>query len=191
MVVKKTKKTLLTFILLILSVVTYAQKDVTKFLGIPVDGSKSEMIQKLKSKGFTNSPDNKDVLVGEFNGTDVNISVVTNNNKVYRILVCDANTKNEADIKIRFNNLCYQFKNNERYVPASLVSDYTIPDDEKISYGLTVQKKRYEASYYQLSADLEATFNKLVWFMICELYGKYYIAMFYDNEYNKANGEDL
>lgn len=33
--------------------------------------------------------------------------------------------------------------------------------------------------------------NKPVWFMISELYGKYYITMFYDNEYNRANGEDL
>jgi hypothetical protein len=33
--------------------------------------------------------------------------------------------------------------------------------------------------------------KKPVWFMISELYGKYYITMFYDNEYNRANGEDL
>ena len=32
---------------------------------------------------------------------------------------------------------------------------------------------------------------KPVWFMISELYGKYYISMFYDNEYNRPNGEDL
>ena len=30
-----------------------------------------------------------------------------------------------------------------------------------------------------------------VWFIISEQYGKYYITMFYDNEYNRANGEDL
>lgn len=33
---------------------------------------------------------------------------------------------------------------------------------------------------------------KTVWFMISEdRYGKYYIVMYYDNEYNKANGEGL
>lgn len=32
---------------------------------------------------------------------------------------------------------------------------------------------------------------KPVWFVISEFYGKYYITMFYDNEYNRANGEDL
>ena len=33
--------------------------------------------------------------------------------------------------------------------------------------------------------------KKPVWFTISEFSGKYYIAMFYDNEYNRANGEDL
>ncbi len=232
---KKFKKILLVFMLLILSVASYAQKDVTQFLGIPIDGSKSEMIQKLKSKGYTNSPYSKDVLVGEFNGTEVNIHIATNNNKVYRIMVCDVNTKNKGDIKIRFNKLCQQFQNNKRYMPASLFSpDYTLSDDEDISYELTVNKKRYEAVYYQLptvvdsvaltkelqsvilskyteeeisnvteemqtlmmlpavSHLLDKYSKKTVWFMISEQrYGEYYITMFYDNEYNRANGEDL
>ena len=35
--------------------VLLAQQDVTTFLGIPVDGTKSEMIEKLKEKGFVYS----------------------------------------------------------------------------------------------------------------------------------------
>lgn len=38
---------------------------------------------------------------------------------------------------------------------------------------------------------MELTSKKPVWFMISERFGKYYITMFYDNEYNRANGEDL
>lgn len=38
---------------------------------------------------------------------------------------------------------------------------------------------------------MEMLFKKSVWFRICEQYGEYYIAMYYDNEYNQANGEDL
>lgn len=83
-----------------------AQTDVTKFLGIPVDGNKSEMIRKLKTKGFKQSPDVADVLIGKFNGTDVNVYIVTNNDKVCRIMVWDKNTINETDIRIRFNVLC-------------------------------------------------------------------------------------
>jgi hypothetical protein len=222
------------FFLLFLPSGLFAQKDVTQFLGIPVDGNKIDMIERLKSKGFTISPQAKDVLVGQFNGTSVNIFIATNNNKVYRIMVADVNEIEEGDIKIRFNNLCQQFKNSGKYMPASLSStDYTLSDDEDISYELSVHKKRYEAVYYQLPSVVDSVAiskglqsfllskyttdqlsnpteelkkdmltkatsfmqekysKKSVWFMINERYGKYYITMFYDNEYNRANGEDL
>ena len=66
-----------------------AQSDVTKFLGIPVDGFKPEMIRKLKAKGFVEHPYRTDELVGELNGRDVEVAVVTDNNKVYRIFLRD------------------------------------------------------------------------------------------------------
>lgn len=220
---------------LLLSVSVYAQKDITQFLGIPIDGYKPEMIKKLKGKGFVISPSNKDALVGEFNGTKVNVHVATNNNKVCRIMVSDVNTIDEGDVKIRFNNLCKQFQNNKKYMSASLSdSSYTISEDEDISYEMSVNSKRYQAVFYQLpTKELDSTVlkkelndyllkkytqeqisnpteetrnnmikdglsymlnrfsKKVVWFMISELYGKYYITMFYDNEYNRANGEDL
>lgn len=219
------EKSMLFFSLLILPLTAYAQKDVTQFLGIPVDGSKSEMMQKLKAKGYTISSYNKDVLVGEFNGTDVNIYIATNNNKVCRIMVSDVNTMNETDVRIKFNKLIQQFQNNKKYLslPDSTVTKYNIPEDEDISYELSVKNKRYEAIFYQKTADYDAlqteminllkngtsneadkerisaitkkmvedSFNKTVWFMISENYGKYSISIYYDNEYNRANGEGL
>lgn len=219
---------------LLIAIGAYAQTDVTKFLGIPVDGSKSEMIRKLKNKGFRADPYDKDALNGVFNGTDVNVYVVTNGNKVYRIAVLDANGVDERSIQIRFNKLCRQFKNNPKYNTYS--EDYEIPDDEDISYEISVNKKRYEAVFYQrpeitdtvafmkqlkplmssmssrftteqletpteeeqnqmvsmvLDYAIDILYKKTVWFMISEIYGKYYIAMYYDNGYNQANGEDL
>ena len=218
--------------LLVLSAALYAQKEVTKFLGIPVDGTKAAMIQKLKAKGFTTSPYDRDILVGNFNGGKVHLKVGTNNGKVCRIMIRDAVRLNEADIRIRFNHLCQQFSDNKRYISA-LSSDYTLQDDENISYGMTVKNKRYEAAYWQLPAGtdkdgllekmtslfkskyteeelaafteeqkeelfdevgmqvIEECSKRSVWFMIGQYYGEYYIQMFYDNEYNRANGEDL
>ena len=46
------KKILLSLTLLMLSVAMYAQNEVTKFLGIPIDGTKADMIQKIKAKGI-------------------------------------------------------------------------------------------------------------------------------------------
>ena len=136
------------------------QKDVTKFLGIPVDGYKPAMIEKLKAKGFTPTIADKDILEGEFNGTDVNVCIVTNNNKVYRIMLADKNNRGETDIKIRFNNLCRQFGNNPKYRPMT-DKEQPIPDDEHLSYEITVNKKRYEAGFYQISQlDTVAIYNE-------------------------------
>lgn len=173
-------------VLLVASMTLFAQSDVTKFLGIPVDGSKPDMIRKLKEKGFVSSVYG-DALEGEFNGQEVLVRIGTNNNKVYRIAVADKNLSNETNIRIRFNILCDQFANNPKYNPYSgNVNDYIIPENEDISYEMSVKNKRYQANFYQIPDPM-----KSVWFMINEFRGEYSIFMFYDNLYNQANGEDL
>ena len=219
---------------MIATITSFAQqKDVTSFLGIPVDGTVLSMKQKLVSKGFVpKKVGTNEFLEGEFNGKDVRVYIVTNNNKVCRIMVADNFTVDEAQIKIRFNNLVSQFENNKRYFP---LDKYTLSDEENISYEMTVNKKNYDALFYQvpnmekvdtlalqkkvrnellskyteaelknpseeitkeiqntaIKIGMEMMFMKPVWFRICESYGEYYITMFYDNEYNHANGEDL
>lgn len=222
------KRIIICFILAFITIYDVtAQNDVTKFLGIPIDGYKAEMIQKLNDKGFRSSKYDKDILTGEFNGHNVNVHIGTNNNKVYRIMLCDVNDVDERSIRIRFNNLCSQFENNPRYIPALLSpKDQRIPEDDDISYEMTVNKKRYEACFTQTggidamkesfgdmlkgqytdeewnnpSEELQEKLNNLalflcskksVWFMIAEHRGRYYITMYYDNENNRSNGEDL
>ena len=227
------KKLIFSLLATLLTLSLYAQNDVTTFLGIPVDGFKSEMRQKLIAKGFTpKKVGTNEYLEGEFNGTDVHIYIATNNNKVYRIMVCDANTQDEANIKIRFNRLVNQFKNNKKYTS---LDQYTISETEDISYEMNVHKKNFDALFYQnpdmekvdtlalqnkireqllkkykpeqlenpteemnqeaqaiaMSIGMDMIFKKPVWFRICEHYGKYFITIFYDNEYNHANGDDL
>lgn len=225
------RKILMLLFTLMFACTMQAQKDVTTFLGIPVDGYKTEMRKKLIAKGFT-PVQGQEFLKGEFNGTDVNVYIVTNNNKVYRIMLCDANSQDEGNIKIRFNNLVRQFKNNKRY---TALDDYTLSDSEDISYEMTVNNKKYDAVFYQnpntekmdtiaiqnelkekvqakytkeqlespteeMKSDIQSMSLELlteyftkkpVWFRIIKEFGSYSIAMYYDNEYNHANGEDL
>lgn len=235
--------------LCMLSVATFAQKDVTKFLGIPVDGTKTQMIQKLKAKGFTYNQQ-KDILKGEFNGEQVEISVQTQGNKVWRLAISDVKGRDEGQIKIRYNKLINQFKNNENYMEIS--ENEVLSEDEDIQYKMIVDNKQYQTAFYQVpnidstqylqefqtkyAAEInrineyKAKFSeeelanpqgelkeniekisdwimevmqseitaisskvakKLVWFTIGNMYGKYYITMFYENGYNEANGSDL
>lgn len=67
------KKVLTLLFSVVMALVVNAQTDVTKFLGIPVDGTKAEMVQKIKAKGFETSSYNRDILEGEFNGKDVEV----------------------------------------------------------------------------------------------------------------------
>lgn len=136
------------------------EKDVTKFLGIPVDGYKPSMIEKLKAKGFTPSTWDKDVLEGEFNGTEVQVHIRTNNNKVYSIILADKYSLDETTIKSRFNRLCEQFENNPKYT-AKADKKQTIPAEEDISYEIAVKNKCYAALFYQFSQqDTIAIYNK-------------------------------
>lgn len=235
--------------LCLLSAGAFAQKDVTKFLGIPVDGTKTQMIQKLKAKGFVYNQ-SKDILKGEFNGEQVEISVQTQGNKVWRLAVSDVKGRDEGQIKIRYNKLISQFKNNENYITFS--ENEELSEDEDISHNMLIYNKQYQAAFYQKpdfdSAQYVQTFQtkyaneinrineykakfseeelenpqgelkenmnkisewvmevmqiemkeilnnadkKLVWFTIGDIYGRYYITMFYENGYNEANGRDL
>ncbi len=222
------KKLLFSVVALLLVASANAQADITKFLGIPVDGTKEEMIAKLKEKGFRMAEynPNNNILEGEFNGADVNVHIATNKNKVCRIMVCDKNTQSGSSIKNRFNILCEQFKNNANYVS---LEDYKIPESEDVENEILINKKNYQAIFYQM-VDIKSDWykqeskkyvdslytseqiekmntdelmdllskvlfyfltKKPVWFKISEFSGEYYITMFYDNEYNRANGEDL
>ncbi len=169
-----------------LSVAMYAQNEVTKFLGIPIDGTKADMIQKIKAKGFSYNAQ-EDCLEGTFNGEKVYVSVQTNKNKVWRIAVADKTGRDEGQIKIRFNKLCQQFDDNPKYY--SLKGIQKLSDNDNISYEMTVEHKQFEAIYYQLPH--EGTLNRTVWFTIGEIDGEYYISLFYENNKNEAHGEDL
>lgn len=142
------KRLLFIVLAMIATITSFAQqKDVTSFLGIPVDGTASSMKQKLVSKGFVpKKVGTNEFLEGEFNGTDVHVWIATNNNKVYRIMLCDKNTVDEAQIKIRFNNLVKQFENNKRY---HAFADYSLSDKEDISYEMGINNKEYVAYYLQ------------------------------------------
>lgn len=136
-------------LLMLLTLSMNAQDDLAvKFLGIPVDGDKSELISKLKKKGFIYNYD-KDYLTGKFNGDDVLINVMEYNGKVCRVLVADNFTSNETDIIIRFNNLIDQFENNGKYFGENEMIDYK----ENIQYEISQHNKRYEAIYFQKSEN--------------------------------------
>ena len=250
--------------LTLLSLFAYGQNHgALKFLGIAIDGTEAQFISQLKTKGFTYSSSSQGYK-GQFNGRNVDVFIHTNHNLVDRVYVAFPKTT-ESNIRIEFNLLLSQFKESDKYIELGL--NERIPDDEDISYEITVHDKRYQASFSYFdetrdqfsfidalidkfaskyseeerttlknsfrsfmnlseddrndlynkamasiseSSDGDSVFDQSklfsmaailngmqsladgsVWFMIHELYGQYYIGLYYDNLHNRAHGEDL
>ncbi len=206
-------------LVLMLTTTIYAQKDVTTFMGIPVDGTKEEMIYQLRHKGFTPIEYGSDILKGEFNGRPVTLFVHTVQNKVWRIAVIYLSARESSVLRTHFNNLCYQFHDNPKYMSSGDSVPYLIPADEDITYEILVHDKQYQASFtqknnyepipvtttkeeYQDSLQIEFDRSmrnlenllygyKNVWFTINRVNGEYNIVLFYENGHNKASGSDL
>ena len=159
----KMKKILTILFVLLISFVSVGQEyDTTlKFLGIPIDGKKSDMIASIKLQGFREVPDSE-LLIGEFNGLESHIGLAENRGKVYRVVVFDAQTRDEGQIRIRYNNLIRQFENsNGKYF--SLFPNEPIPEEEDISYEILVHQKQYQAAFhYNPIYNDEDAKNKLI-----------------------------
>ena len=158
------KRTLIAILVaLFWTVVCSAQNSgALKFLGIPIDGSEAQFAAKLKAKGFTyNSV--YESYKGQFNGNQVDVYIHTNHNLVDRVYVAFPATSEES-IRVEFNHLLAQFKDNGKYVDLSMNEE--IPENEDISYEIRVNNKRYQASfsYFDSSRDpierVDALFDK-------------------------------
>ena len=136
------------------SIIALAQTSVDgtlKFLGIPVEGAKQDVISQLKAKGFQYFSHN-DCLVGQFNGHDVELHVITNHGNVYRIVVEYPSVSYESQIINEYNALLGQFEKNRKYV--SPRKHKRILETEHIAYEMSANNKQYGAGYYYISPDL-------------------------------------
>ena len=155
------RKVFCIIVLSLLVISAYGQNSgALKFLGIPIDGPKAQFVAALKVKGFYYSTVSEGYK-GQFNGYSVNVYVHTNHDLVDRVFVAFPD-KSEGDIKIEFNRLLEQFKKSDKYVDFSF--NEPIPDDEDISYEITVHDKRYQAvfQYYDSNRGYEEITEKAV-----------------------------
>lgn len=155
------KKTLIITLFTIISLICSGQDGgPLKFLGIPIDGTEAQFVSKLKNKGFTYNTLTEGYK-GQFNGKPVDVYIHTNHNVVDRVYVAFPYTTEES-IRNEFNRLLGQFQNTEKYM--DLVMNEEIPESEDISYEITVNNKRYQASlsYFDPNRDPVAFMDALL-----------------------------
>lgn len=100
-----------------------------KFMGIPIDGTKTKMIEQLQSKGF-NYDKNKDCLKGRFNGRKVKLWIQSQNDNVWGVKVQYYKTFWEDKMAKRYNDLFDDLWNRGKY---EYVSGQKLGFREKVS----------------------------------------------------------
>ena len=144
------RKVFIVIILAFFACFAYGQNPgALKFLGIPIDGAKTQFVTALKAKGFYYSSTTESYK-GQFNGKDVDVFVHTNHNLVDRAYVAFPYT-NEAGIRVEFNRLLAQFKDSSKYMDLDMNEE--IQAEDNISYEITVNNKRYQASFCYFDPD--------------------------------------
>ncbi len=128
---------------------TPVNKGAIKFLGIPIDGSESQFAARLLDKGFTYSRV-YECYKGQFNGQFVDVYLHTNHGVMDRVYVAFP-YKSEGDVKVEFNNLIDQFEKSGKYLASG--TNEAITDKEDISYEISVNSKRYQASFHYHDPD--------------------------------------
>lgn len=144
------KRLFLITLISLVSIFAFGQNDgALKFLGIPIDGTESQFTAKLRSKGFAYNSYSESYK-GQFNGKNVDVYIHTNHNLVDRVYV-EFPPTTEENIRIDFNILLSQFKQNSKYMDLSMNEE--IPKTDDISYEIKVNKKRYQASFSYFDPD--------------------------------------
>ena len=158
------RRTLLIALLALIPFIGLGQNNgALKFLGIPIDGTEAQFAAKLRAKDFTYNSANK-TYRGQFNGKDVDVFIHTNHGLVDRVYVSFPKI-NEESIRVEYNRLLNQFKENSKYMDFSM--NESIPEEDDISYEMSVKNKRYQAifSYYDSDRDpiafMDAMLDKL------------------------------
>ena len=149
------KRLFFIFFAAIMTVCVLAETYPTKFLGIPIDGSKQEMIRKIQGKGFLYNKQ-LDCFTGVFIGEKVVVSLRTYEGKVCQVMVSSLQSYSEKQIKDKFNNLMKQFNEHPNYISAPLEQAY-IDKKERVSREISQNGKKYAAYYMQITHDLDTT----------------------------------
>lgn len=147
------KKNFLFLILMLVCVNVTAQTDVTTFLGMPVDGAISDMKRQLLAKGFVaRDGDDDGVFEGEFFGGDVVLFINTYHDCVNNIALFDKNLLSAKEVKIRFNNLIDQFRQDKLYHSSRLFNLPLTAEDEVKDHPQAVFYQKLDPSLTDFAA---------------------------------------
>ena len=208
----KTKRKLVVTLLMFMTLTLNAQDNVMKFMGIPINGTKAEMISKLEAKGFApeqieidlenaqnevirlggeisegrvRERDGEYFLHGYFDGKRCKVVISSYNNKVYQIMVVIEDAYNELNGKIQFN--LYVDQLNKKYTNP-LDYDFSIDLERDLSAPYDNNIRAFFTAAYD---ENDKPHGMVALELSHPRYKEFYIALRYYNADNMPNGDDL
>ena len=162
-----------------------AQKDITTFKGVPVDGNRQAVVVKLKANGCKSGKKNN--LITDFADGRYNVKVLSGGKGVYQVRLTDMEvTENLDSIINRYNSLVDWFRNNPYYTEYEYNRYiYRGNDDTHIKY---INENWYYAEFFQKAKDgHEELYSKPVSFYLTGKDGDYRIVICFENRNNMPN----
>ena len=133
-------------VLILLFAATAPAQEVIDFMGIPIDGTKADVLAKLKEKGFRET-DNPNTLEGMLDDIPVEAIVLENTRvNVYGIELRHEMGCDEAEAIERYNSLLLKFRNDPKYNDGF---SELIPEGEPIAQRLRSDTNVYTAYFTQ------------------------------------------
>ena len=181
------KKSIVTFFVLVVTLVSFAQNDTEHltFKGVPIDGTLSEYVKKMKSAGFEYLEGGIDyaVLQGDFAGfKDCNVLIYT----------LDAiNVVSKICVLFPECNVWSSLEQNYNLLKSMLSQKYGVPTEVVEQFQNSPVPKTNNDKLFELSMD------RCTWYTLYETpkgdiklslqkgdYGKYFVSLMY---YDKIN----
>ena len=155
------RRFLTTIISLIFATAVFAQETHLKFKGVPIDGSLTEFVNKMKTAGFTHrgTEDGIAILEGDFAGyKNCNVAVYTVKplNIVSMIGVIFENRHNWSDLESDYN-LLKELLTEKYGVPTKVIEEFErtyINDNDKI-HELSMERGTWASVFETESGDIE------------------------------------
>lgn len=155
------RRVLTTIISLVFATALFAQEAHLKFKGVPIDGSLTEFVSKMKTAGFTHigTKDGIAILEGDFAGyknCNVGVYTVKPLNIVSMIAVMFENRYDWSDLESNYNILKELL--TEKYgAPTKVVEEFertNIDDNDKL-HELSMDRGTWASLFETESGDIE------------------------------------
>ena len=173
------KRILNIIMMTMLALTTQAQQSITEFMGIPVDGSKTSLIKKLKNKGVVNMQCIMDNI-------DYNIKIYDHKGKVYRISLIEKKGTDDPCVAVKkYNDLVTRYKNDTRDY-TEYESNDLIREANSQRYKRFISEGFYYAEFFQVCVP--QLYSRRVSIKISDEDGDYRLVNSYYNIYNMPEG---